>query len=163
MKTIGKITKTYGFEGAVVVRSERGISREPVQGEPVFIVIDGLPVPFFTREAFSPTSDSLVISFEDYLTDKSVIAFKGCEVRTTDTEYQADDIDFTGFAVKDESSEFTGIITRVIAHPQQILAEVKGEYGDVLIPMHPDLIIKIDRKRRIIIMALPSGLTGINR
>ena len=51
VKTIGRITKTYGFEGAVVVRSESGITGEPKQGEPVFVVTDGIPVPFFTREA----------------------------------------------------------------------------------------------------------------
>lgn len=46
MKTLGRITKTFGFEGAVVVRSTGGITGEPQQGEPVFVVTDGIPVPF---------------------------------------------------------------------------------------------------------------------
>jgi hypothetical protein len=78
VKTIGRITKTYGFEGAVIVRNEGGITREPEQGEPVFVVIDGIPVPFFTREAWSPSPGTLIISFDDYLTEKSVIGL-GCE------------------------------------------------------------------------------------
>ncbi len=163
MKTIGTITKTHGFDGAVVVRSESGISREPAQGEPVFIVIDGIPVPFFTREAYSPSPDTLVISFDDYLTEEAVIKLKGCEVRITDTDHPDKDADLTGFTVKDETSGFTGVITSVITNPGQLLLEVRSGKGDVLIPLHPDLIIRIDRKRHIIVMSLPSGLTGINR
>ena len=50
MRTIGRITKTSGFDGAVVVRGEGGITAEPQQGEPVFVIKDGIPVPFFIRE-----------------------------------------------------------------------------------------------------------------
>ena len=130
MKTIGRITKTHGFEGAVVVRSEGGITREPEQGEPVFVVIDGIPVPFFTREAWSPSPGTLVISFDDYLTEKSVIGFKGCEVRTSREDNIKSDLStLEGYTIIDKKSGFRGVIARVKQNPGQILAVVTSGAG----------------------------------
>ena len=163
MKTIGRITKTYGFEGAVIVRNEGGIIREPKQGEPVFVVIDGIPVPFFTREAWSPSPGTLIISFDDYLTEKSVTGFKGCEVRTDrEDNVRSDPNSLEGYTIIDKQSGFRGVIARVIQNPGQMIAAVTSPEGEILIPMHQDLIISVDKKRKLIEMSLPSGLTGIN-
>ncbi len=163
MKTIGRIIKPYGFEGAVVVRSEGGITREPEQGEPVFVVIDGIPVPFFTREAFTPSPDSLVISFDDYLTEESVNGLRGCEVITSHEEDLNKDINtLMGYTLIDKKSGFSGVIARVMENPGQMIAVIKAADGEILIPIHDDLIISIDKKRKLIEMSLPSGLTGLN-
>jgi len=163
MGTIGRITKTYGFEGAVVVRSESGITGEPEQGEPVFVVTDGIPVPFFTREAWSPTPDTLIISFDDYLTDVSVKYLRGCEVRMTGMTEAGDDLtSLTGFTLADKESGFSGIITEVIQNPGQLLAVVTVPDGEILIPLHPDLIVSVDAEQKRIVMALPEGLIRLN-
>ena len=163
MKNIGRITKTYGFEGAVVVRSESGITAEPEQGEPVFVVIDGIPVPFFTREAFSPSPGTLVISFDDYLTSESVISLKGCEVRIAGEAEESDDLAaLNGYMMTDSNSGFSGTIITVLQNPGQLLAVVNAPGGEIFVPLHPDLIIRIDRKRKTIEMSLPEGLIKLN-
>jgi 16S rRNA processing protein RimM len=163
VKTIGRITKTYGFEGAVIVRNEGGITREPEQGEPVFVVIDGIPVPFFTREAYSPSPGALIISFDDYLTVESVNGLRGCEVRTSQEDnIKSDPSTLAGYTIIDKRSGFRGVIARVIENPGQMIAVVTAAAGEILIPMHEDLIISVDKKRKLIEMSLPSGLTGIN-
>jgi len=163
VKTIGRITKTYGYEGAVVVRSESGITGEPQQGEPVFVIIDGIPVPFFTREAFSPSPDTLVISFDDYLTTESVAALKGCEVRTSGEPVADDDLSgLTGYTVTDSNSGIRGVITSVIKNPGQLLAVVSTAGGEIFIPLHPDLILSVDTEGMTIEMSLPEGLAGLN-
>jgi len=163
LKTIGRITKTYGFEGAVIVRNEGGITREPEQGEPVFVVIDGIPVPFFTREAWSPSPGTLIISFDDYLTEKSVIGFKGCEVRTgREDNIKSDPETLAGYTIIDKNSSFRGVILRVEQNPGQLMATVTASGGEILIPLHPDLIISVNDKKKIIEMSLPAGLTGLN-
>lgn len=163
MKTIGRITKTYGFEGAVVVRSESGITVEPEQGEPVFVVIDGIPVPFFTREAFSPSPDTLVISFDDYLTAGSVSALKGCPVLIAgEAEDDSTLTGIEGYLLTDSNSGLSGTIISVLQNPGQLLAIVKFQEGEVFVPLHPDLIEKTDRKRKIIRMSLPDGLIPLN-
>lgn len=163
MKTIGRITKTYGFEGAVVVRSEGGITGEPKQGEPVFVVTDGIPVPFFTREAHSPSRDMLIISFDDYLTDDSVAHLKGCEVRTGGKEEPADELaELAGYILTDTRSGLTGSITEIVRNPGQLMAVAVMRGEEVLIPLHPDLIVSVDRKHKSIRMNLPEGLIQLN-
>lgn len=163
MRTIGVITKTHGFEGAVVVRTEGGIEAEPKPGEPVFIVIDGLPVPFFTREAWSPAPGTLVISFDDYLTTGSVSAFKGCKVMADDPGKTDDSLtQLNDYEIIDRMSAFRGRVVTVTESPGQLMAEVSGPKGNVLIPLHPDLIVSIDHERKIIEMSLPSGIISVN-
>lgn len=163
MRTIGIITKTHGFDGAVVVRCESGITREPEQGEPVFVVIDGIPVPFFIREAFTTSRDTLVVSFDDYLTPHSVARLKGCEVRTGEEPEGQDDLsDIKGYTIFDKKSGFSGVITAVEKNPGQLLAVVIAAQGEILIPLHDDLIIRVDPENRTLEMSLPEGLTGIN-
>lgn len=163
MKITGRIIKTYGFEGAVVIRSEGGITVEPKKGEPVFVVIDGIPVPFFTREAYSPTTDTLIISFDDYLTAESVSALKGCEILTPEVEDDKNNLaDIIGFTITDSTSRLTAIITDVVQNPGQSLLIAETESGEILVPFHPDLIISLNKKKKIIEMRLPEGLTGIN-
>jgi 16S rRNA processing protein RimM len=163
VKTIGRITKTYGFEGAVVVRSESGITGEPKQGEPVFVVTDGIPVPFFTREAHSPSRDMLIISFDDYLTDDSVAHLKGCEVRTKGGEEPVDELAaLAGYILTDTRSGFSGAITEIVRNPGQLMAVAVMKGEEVLIPLHPDLIISVDRKHKSIRMNLPEGLIQLN-
>jgi len=163
VKNIGRITKTYGFEGAVVVRSESGITVEPEQGEPVFVVIDGIPVPFFTRDAFSPSPGTLVISFDDYLTSESVLSLKGCEVRIAGEAEESDDLAaLNGYMMTDSNSGFSGTIISVLQNPGQLLAVVNAPGGEIFVPLHPDLIVRIDRKRKRIEMSLPEGLIKLN-
>lgn len=163
MKTVGRITKTYGYEGAVVVRMKGGITGEPEQGEPVFVVTDGIPVPFFVREAYRPAPDTLIISFDDYLTAESVAPLKGCEIIIAGETEEADELsDLAGFTLTDIVSGFSGMVITVKRNPGQLIAEVASPAGGILVPLHPDLIISVDRKRKIIEMSLPEGLISLN-
>ena len=146
-----------------MVRSESGITGEPEQGEPVFVVIDGIPVPFFTRDAFSPSPGTLVISFDDYLTAESVLSLKGCEVRIPGEAEEGDDLaGLNGYRMSDSNSGFSGTIISVLQNPGQLLALVNSPGGEIFVPLHPDLIVRIDRKRKMIEMSLPEGLIKLN-
>jgi 16S rRNA processing protein RimM len=163
MKTIGRITKTYGFEGAVVVRSESGITGEPQQGEPVFVVTDGIPVPFFTREAYCTAPDTLIISFDDYPTPESVAHLRGCEVLAHGGEEPADDLKaLKGFTLTDTVTGLSGTVTGIIQNPGQLMAVALIGGQEVYIPLHLDLIVSVDKRHKAITMALPEGLISLN-
>lgn len=163
MRSIGRITKTCGFNGAVVVKSRRGITGEPEQGEPVFVVTEGIPVPFFTREAFSPSPDTLIISFDDYLTAESVAHLRGCEILFGGAGEAGDDlIALRGFTLTDTTTGLSGIIDDLMQNPGQVIAVAIIEGRQVYIPLHPDLIVSVDRSHKAIIMTLPEGLISLN-
>ncbi len=163
MSTTGRITKTHGYQGAVVVKSRGGIITEPKQGEPVFIVIDGIPVPFFTREAYSSSPDTLIISFDDYLTAESVSHLQGCHLLSTGDEADGDELQaLSGYTIVDRSSGESGTITEILTYPGQLLAVTLIGEREIFIPLHPDLIVSVDHSGKSIVMELPQGLTGLD-
>jgi 16S rRNA processing protein RimM len=163
LKTIGTITKTHGFEGAVAVKTLSGSVKEPKINEPVFVVIDGIPVPFFVRDVYFAGGDTMVLAFDDYPTPASVMMMKGCEVKyeTSEATDNKQDI-MAGYTIRDDNSPFTGLIISIDEQPGQLLATVNQDGKEVYIPLHPDLIISINHKKKIIRMSLPEGLIDLN-
>ncbi len=160
--TIGYITKTHGFDGAVAVRVSAG-AQEPKINEPVFIAIDGIPVPFFVRESHYQGGDTMILAFDDYETPESVLMLKGCEVRReADKGAPESYLTIEGYIVSDINSEFTGEIVSVVEQPHQILATVMAGGRELLIPLHSDLIVSINHRKKKIVLSLPDGLTDLN-
>ena len=61
-----------------------------------------------------------------------------------------------------EKGRFIGIISNVVEQGLQALFEVDGSDGKVhLIPIHDDLIIKVDRDNKLISVQLPEGLLDL--
>ena len=80
------------------------------------------------------------------------------EEREGSTEWQFER--FVGYSVVDTFSGQRAKIVEIVAMPQQYLAyaEREEEGREVLIPMHPGLIKKVDEASREILMELPEGL-----
>ena len=56
-----------------------------------------------------------------------------------------------------------GIVTEIIQNPGQWLLNVSSPEGrNMLIPLHEDFIVKIDKVKKILVMDIPEGLTEIN-
>jgi len=92
-----------------------------------------------------------------------VTALKGCDLIIAGETEENDELpDLAGFTLTDTVSGFSGRVLSVKRNPGQLLAEVASPSGGILVPLHPDLIIAVDRRRKIIEMSLPEGLTSLN-
>jgi 16S rRNA processing protein RimM len=165
---LGQITKTSGFEGAVLVRLEKRFVENIPEPESVFLEIEGRPVPFFISSFEYPGADLLKLSFEGYTSVDRVEEFKGCNVFLTttgeDNSIEPDLSLLRGFKLTDQQKRTIGEISEIISNPGQLLLEIISEGNEeLLIPFHEDLIIKIDRRRRIVVMEIPEGLLDINK
>jgi 16S rRNA processing protein RimM len=164
---LGKITKVHGFEGAVTVKIQLNLPEDIPAGEPVFLEIEGRPVPFFIEENFSSRPGLLVIKFENYDNSEKVKEFVGCNVFITslsapgETEEDLGIID--GYEVISDTGEIVGKISEIIRNPRQILLEVISVNNrKIFIPLHEDLIREINKKLQTITMVIPAGLDEIN-
>ena len=169
MKTIllGKIIKINGFEGAVTVRTEKRLNRTiPLPG-PVFLEIDGRPVPFFIEYSEQTGADLLVVKFEDYDSYGKVSEFLGCRILVEESEpaeTEAENEDLSGYTVLSDSGNMVGCVSAVAESPGQLLLKVIDNTGnELLIPLHEDLIISVDQAKKEIVMIIPEGLTGLNK
>jgi 16S rRNA processing protein RimM len=164
---LGRITRVSGFEGAVAVKIDKGFSENTENLESVFLDIEGRPVPFFIEYSEYAGGDILKLKFEGYDSPQKVLEFSGCSVfLTTKSENSTVEDELMllkGFTVLAADSEIIGTVSELIDNPGQLLLDVKTSSGkSVLIPLHEDLIVRIDKMKNQLVMDIPEGLLEIN-
>ena len=154
---IGQVLKSNGTDGQVVI-GLRGMGPEEIsEKEPVFIFFDELPVPFFLKDVTQRGGNRVLA----YLTD----------VNSLD-----DAMELTGRAVyvpQDGCSavggeDFVGWKLLPSGWPESRMLDITGfedipgnpclEVGEILVPLHEDLVVSIDERKKIITMNVPQGL-----
>lgn len=164
---LGRITKLSGYEGAVAVKLEKIFTENIPQMESVFLEIDGRQVPFFISEAEYSGADILKLSFDGYNSIEKVSEFIGCRVFLTgpsrsnskDTESQS----LIGYHVIGPGNESIGSISEIFQNSGQwLLNVISPDRKNILIPFHEHFIVRIDKKKKIVVMNIPEGLLEIN-
>ncbi len=164
---LGRITKVHGYEGAVTVRLENRFKENLPEMESVFLEIEGKPVPFFISEFEYQGADILRLKFEDYDSQEKVSEFVGCRVFLTTKDIQESSsqtsINLSGFRIYGKHNILIGTVTEITENRGRYLLNITAESGrNILIPLHDDLITRVDKRKKIIHMDLPEGLTEIN-
>jgi 16S rRNA processing protein RimM len=165
---LGRITKVSGYEGAVAVKLEKSFTENIPQMESVFLEIDGRPVPFFISGYDYSGADILKLSFEGYESEEKACGFIGCRIFLTETGSdgtlkKAESDNLIGYKVFLPDSNMLGTITDIVENPGQWLLIIESPAKkELLIPLHEDFIVSIDKKKKSVIMSIPEGLTDIN-
>ncbi len=164
---LGRITKVSGYEGAVTVRLEKVFFENIPQMESVFLEIEGRPVPFFISDMEYSGADIIKLTFADYNSIDKIGEFTGCRVFLTTGLTENSKIKdihiLSGYQVFTADDKMLGVIREIITNPGQILLSViTSGKKEILIPLHEDFIVSIDKKKKTIIMDIPEGLTEIN-
>ena len=163
---VAQIVKSYDVNGEVVIRLSSGILEDyNFKKEPVFIIFDGLPVPFFITSFKTKGSNGALVKFETIndLSHSEELIKKEILVDSSTINPDSIDIDedeamaafLIGFKVKDQSGKQVGVISDYYNYPNNPCIELDGKH---LVPLNEDLIIKLDNKKRIITMTIPGGL-----
>jgi 16S rRNA processing protein RimM len=166
---LGKIIKAHGFHGAVVIALEGNISEEIKEMESVFVEIDGKPVPFFFEWVKDSGPESLIVKFEFYNSENSILEFAGCSVYTDRQTVvpQRDSnlpIFLKGYTLLNSNKEELGAIVKILSYPMQVMLELETSNTDeILIPYNEDWIIELDNKNKTLSLDLPEGLDSINK
>lgn len=184
MLAIARILKSYGTDGGLLVSSD--VDLETLEkGEPVYIVYDGLEVPFFIS-ACTPKGSRYILHLTDICSLEDADEVVGRDI-LADVSEDADGPDFIGWTVYDAAEAGTagaaggssaagagsaagasGAAGRGADPRGRCLgvvtddAPIPGNYclfvGDVMIPLHEDFIVSADPDRRELVLNLPAGL-----
>ena len=169
LQQVAQVLKSNGTDGELVM-GFREIAPEDINlKEPVFIVFDGLSVPFYI-ESFSKRGNTKALvrltgigSMEDVeeITGKAVYIEEDQlpEMSLEDDGYAA----LVGWmlltpAEDEEALIEVGEITDFLDIPKNPCIEVETENGAVMIPLHEDFILSVDPEYQEIIMQIPAGL-----
>lgn len=164
---LGRIAKLSGYEGAVAVKLEKIFTENIPTMESVFLEIDGRPVPFFISGMEYTGADILKLSFEGYNSIDKVSEFTGCRVFLTGSadsnNKNPDSQTLVGYNVIGPGKEKVGSISEIIPNNGQWLLNVISPGGkNILIPFHEHFIIRIDKRKKLVVMDIPEGLLEIN-
>ena len=170
MLAIARILKSYGTDGGLLVSSD--VDLESLEKrEPVYIVYDGLEVPFFIS-ACTPKGSRYILHLTDICSLEDADEVVGRDI-LADVSEDADGPDFIGWTVYDAAEAgaagAAGAAGRGAADPRGRClgvvtddAPIPGNYclfvGDVMIPLHEDFIVSVDPSTRTLILNLPEGL-----
>ncbi len=163
---LGRIIKVNGYEGAVIVKLEKIFTENIPRMESVFLEIEGKPVPFFISYSEYNGADILKLKFEGYDSAEKIKEFIGCNIFLTSNIIQKNQsetiTDLIHYKVM-HNGLLLGSVSDVIQNPGQLLLVVLSAYNkEILIPFHQHLIVNIDKRKKIIVMDIPEGLTEIN-
>ena len=163
---LGRITKTVGYEGFVVVRLEKKFIGNYKEQKSVFLEIEGKPTPFFISDYEFSGGDILKLQFDGYETADAMSEFVGANVFLVGDEYDIDNEaspDFLmGFSVQSTQGKHIGIVDDILENTAQYLLSVKTpDERTVLLPLHDDLIENIDEENSLLVMEIPDGLTDL--
>lgn len=163
---IARVLKSYGTEGEILV-GFREIGPEDLNlKEPVFIMFDGLPVPFFIESLKEKGSSKALLrltGIED-LEDAEEVAGKDILAKRTainGEEMDDDEIsieNLIGWTILDKQGEKIGEITDFEPIPGNPCLYVNTGEETVMIPLHDDFIVDIDEEGGSITLDLPEGL-----
>jgi 16S rRNA processing protein RimM len=164
---LGRITKISGYEGAVAVKLEKIFTENIPQMESVFLEIEGRPVPFFISGLEYSGADILKLRFEGYDSDEKISEFIGCRIFLTSGMFidnmKEDNENLIGYRVFIQDDKLLGYISEVLPNNGQWLVNVISiNKKNILIPFHEHFIVSLDKKKKVVVMNIPEGLTEIN-
>ena len=157
---IGRVIKSYGSRGEVLI-SLRDITIDDLDiSEPVYAVFDGLPVPFFFRCIKGKGASRILAEFYDVVSTADADELAGKDLYADYLELEGDDgmPDLIGWTLKDAEGVTVGTITGIEDIPGNPCLCLDTSSGEVLIPLHEDLIISEDLDAKVLTMTVPEGL-----
>ena len=171
MQQVAQVLKSNGTDGELVM-GFREIAPEDINvKEPVFIVFDGLPVPFFIESFVKRGNSKALVRLTDICSMEDVEEIAGKAVYVEEESLPELSLEDDGFAAligwmlltpsddqPDSSLIEVGEITDFMDIPNNPCIEVETENGAVMIPLHEDLILSVDPEYQEIIMQIPAGL-----
>jgi len=157
MLKVAQVLKSNGTEGELLV-SFLEIGPEDIDTkEPVYIYFDGLPVPFYfesfvqrgTKRALVRLTGVHSLKDADELSGKAVYA---------DYFEDEEEEDLIGWTVLSEDGKSVGTITDYEDIPGNLCIYVETAGGEVLLPLHDDLVIDMDEEAQTITLQIPEGI-----
>lgn len=163
---IGKLVSTFGLKGELILKHNLG-KKTSLKGLQAIFIEERKEsfIPWFIESVRMKNEDEVHLTLQEVNSKEAATGLVQKEVWLPESDFQkfsskTAPINLLGFRVFDNEKEL-GIILEVIEQPHQLLCRLEIEGKEVLIPLHEETLLKIDRKKRQVIVELPEGLLEI--
>ena len=165
---VGRVSKTFGLNGELVINLYDTFPYENANGESVYVGIDGIWTPFFFGSFRRRGQSKAVVVFDDMDTEYRASELVGREFflftspdDPGDAEEEIYLEDLVGYRVRLKGYEGEGEITGFIESDFNPLFEIGWNGSEILIPAADDFIVEIDEKHNILLLDIPEGLLDL--
>lgn len=163
---IGQVIKAHGIKGEVVAELDVEYPEEFIDLESVFVEINKKLVPFFIDD-MSIHEKRAIIKFEDIESaeDAKFLLKRSLYIPSEDLPDLEDEgnsvIGILGFTVIDQTHGEIGKVTEYIERPGQDLLVVDYKGKEVYVPVDEAIILKVEKKKKVVLVDLPDGLLDL--
>ena len=161
MQRIAQALKSNGRDGELLV-SFIGIDPEDIDlEEPVFIEFDGLPVPFYFESFTQRGSSRALVRLTGVRSLRDAEELAGAAIYVEDDLYEDEEEDLTGWTVLQADGTPAGTVSAHEDIPGNPCIWVETGHGEVLIPLHEELVLEVDEEKQTLRMEIPEGLLSL--
>lgn len=164
---IGKLTRTHGLNGVIILRVDQLYTDDLMNTEKIFVEHHGQKIPYFLENI--KNSNPIQIKLEDIsnpeeahnLTNKTLY-LRDDDV-TAELEHISDLVhgELLHFDIFNKENIFIGKIENVLSYPQQEMALIFKDKKEILIPLVEDFFVSVDIEKQKVIMVLPNGMLNL--
>jgi 16S rRNA processing protein RimM len=164
--SIGKIVAPFGLGGELVIRHGLGNKTALKDLKALFIEDkSGNQIPYFVSSAKAKNHEEVFVKLDGIDSREAAVQLIKKQVWLKKQDFEkyaapAAAISLIDFMVKENGKEI-GRISEIIEQPHQVLCTVMVGDKEVLIPLHEETLLGIDRKKKIVEVSLPEGLIDI--
>jgi 16S rRNA processing protein RimM len=164
---LGKIVRTFGPEGELILQIETDLFTGIKKLESVFLDLNGNLIPFFIDALQTRPGKMLQVRFFDVNQATEAEKLKGCGVYISPALLPAEKKhpvlrgSVEGYRIIDSVKGECGTVSEILDMPQQTLLSVTFGEKEILIPVVEEIITDIDHKKKIIYISAPEGLIDL--
>ena len=160
---IGIINKPHGVKGEVSFTFTDDIFDRVEDCDYLVLLLDGILVPFFIEEYRFRSDNVALVKFEGIDSTEKARTLTNVEVyypvKFMDDQEEISSWNyFIGFRVEDIHHGCLGTVVDVDDATMNVLFVIENGDEEVLLPAHEEVIIDIDRKKKILKVDIPDGL-----
>jgi 16S rRNA processing protein RimM len=167
LTAIGYLSKVHGYKGSLKAELNVYVNDKTRHPEFLWINQDGKPVPFLVEKFSEQDEDTYILKLSDIDSEPQASLLKGetiyCEDDIFDDYFEEhESLDYLKeYSVIDSKNGYLGPITDIMENTFQPNLVVSYQNKEVLIPFTEELIVKIDDKKKELVINIPEGLLDI--
>lgn len=160
IRAVGRLLKPHGVKGEMTMQVDNGALFDT---DYIIVPVEGLYVPFFIESHRGKSDNIDIVKIEDVDSESAAQKLIGAPVylKIKDLDEDESFASLEGYSVYD-GDKLIGVITAIDDQTENVLLEVTGEGGTVLIPVVDEWIEDVNDADRVIKMSLPEGLVEVN-
>lgn len=165
---LGKVLKTHGKQGELIISSEQNFPENFQHMESLFIEINEQVVPFFLERVISKTLTTAIIKLEDIDTLEEARELTelnwhlpGEFLHKESSTVMPDLEKLTGFTLIDQHDQEIGVIEGYQDIPSNALLKIRHHANLVDVPVNQETVHYIDPQKKILKIEIPEGLLDI--